>query len=142
VVLSSQRVAMTEAVFNAGKTKEAKAQAANPLIEDGLKLVPNISRVFSKNRELYVYLQAYEREAETTQPLVVYATFFRGAERVRDTRPVIVAEGMDPKSQAVPLKLTIPLEELSNGEYVLQLTVLDSTGQKAAFWQSAIQIVP
>jgi hypothetical protein len=49
---------------------------------------------------------------------------------------------MDPKSKAVPLKLTIPLEELSNGEYVWQLTVLDSTGQKAAFWQSAIEIVP
>jgi VWFA-related protein len=142
VVLSSQRVAMTEAVFNAGKTKEAKAQVANPLIEDGVKLVPNISRVFSKKRELYVYLQAYERDAETTKPLVVYATFFRGAERVLDTRPVIVAESMDPKSKAVPLKLTIPLEELSNGEYVWQLTVLDSTGQKAAFWQSAIEIVP
>lgn len=141
-VLSSQRVAMTEAAFNTGKTKEAKAQVANPLIENGVKLVPNITRVFSKSRELYVYLQAYEREAEATQPLIIYATFFRGAERVLDTRPVIVAEGMDPKSKAVPLKLTIPLRELSSGEYLCQLTILDSTGQKAAFWQSSIRVVP
>jgi hypothetical protein len=142
VVLSSQRVAMTDAVFNAGKTKEAKAQVANPLIEDGVKLVPNITRVFSKSRELYVYLQAYEREATATQPLVAYATFFRATERVLDTRPAIVTEGMDPKSKAVPVKLVVPLEDLANGEYVCQITVLDSTGQKAAFWQSAVKIVP
>ena len=142
VVLGSQRVAMTDAVFNAGKTKEAKAQIANPLIEDGVKLLPNISRVFSKSRELYVYLQAYEREAKVTQPLVVYATFFRGAERVLDTKPVTVTEGMDAKSKAVPLKLTIPLGTLANGEYLCQITILDATGQKAAFWQAPVKIVP
>jgi VWFA-related protein len=141
VVLGSQRVAMEDAVFNAGKTKEAKAQTANPLIEDGVKLIPNITRVFSKGRELYVYLQAYERDAGATQPLVVYATFFRGTERAFDTKPVTVTEGMDPKSKAVPLKLTIPLGDLANGDYVCQITVLDPTTQKAAFWQAPVKIV-
>jgi hypothetical protein len=42
----------------------------------------------------------------------------------------------------VPVKLVVPLEDLANGEYVCQITVLDSTGQKAAFWQSAVKIVP
>jgi hypothetical protein len=76
------------------------------------------------------------------QPLVVYATFFRGDERAFETRPFTVTEGMDPKSKAVPLKLTIPLEGLAAGEYVCQITVLDPTTQKVAFWQAPVRIVP
>jgi hypothetical protein len=132
---------VTAALYNAGKNKEAKAQIANPLIEDGLKLLPSVTRVFGKGQELYVYLQAYEREATATQPLVVFATFFRGAERAFETKPVTGAEGMDPKSKALPLKLTIPLGTLENGDYVCQITVLDATTQKAAFWQTPIKIV-
>jgi VWFA-related protein len=142
VVLSSQRVAMTDALYNAGKNKNDKAQIANPLIENGLKLLPSVTRVFSRGRELYVYLQAYERDAVVMQPLVVYATFFRGDERAFETRPFTVTEGMDPKSKAVPLKLTIPLEGLAAGEYVCQITVLDPTTQKVAFWQAPVRIVP
>src|SRR5262245_58395201 len=81
VVLSGQRVAMTDALFNAGKTKEAREQVANPLIEDGHKLIPSVTRVFSKSRDLYVYLQAYEREATATQPLAAYVTFRQGPDK-------------------------------------------------------------
>jgi hypothetical protein len=142
VVLSSQRVAMTDALYNAGKGKDAKAQVANPLIEGGLKLLPSVTRVFSKGRELYVYLQAYERGAATMQPLIVFATFFREGEKSFETKPFVVEEGMDAKSKAVPLKLTIPLAELVNGEYLCQITVLDPSTEKAAFWQAPLRIVP
>ncbi len=30
-------------------------------MEDGQKLIPSVTRVFTKSREMYVYLQAYER---------------------------------------------------------------------------------
>jgi hypothetical protein len=49
---------------------------------------------------------------------------------------------MDAKSKAVPVKLTIPLGSLAIGDYLCQITVLDSTGQKAAFWQAPLKIVP
>jgi hypothetical protein len=142
IVLGSQRIAMTDALYNAGKGKEEKAQNKNPLIEDGLKLLPSVTRVFSKGRELYVYMQAYEREAETTQPLVVFATFLKGTDRVFETKPVTVREGMDPKSKAVSLRMTIPLGTLSPDEYTCQITVLDPTTQKVSFWQTPIRIVP
>jgi VWFA-related protein len=142
VVLGSQRVAMTDALYNAGKSKEDKAQAKNPLIEDGLKLLPSVTRVFSNNSELYVYMQAYERTAEAMQPLVVFATFFRGTERAFETKPFIVSEGMDPKSKAVPLRMAIPLDDLQPAQYTCQITVLDPTTQKVAFWQAPLRIVP
>jgi len=85
---------------------------------------------------------AYERDALSTPPLIVFATFFRGADRTLETKPVTFSEGMDPKSKAVPLKLTIPLDTLASGEYLCQITVLDPTTQRAAFWQAPVKIVP
>src|SRR6185436_12106962 len=142
VVLSSQRVPMTDALFNAGKDKNAKEQVANPLIENGLKLLPSVTRVFSKTRDLLIYLQAYEREAVAQNPVAVVVAFYKGTEKVFETAPFAVTEGMHPKSKAVPLKLTVPLEELAVGEYVCQVTVLHPAGQKAAFWQAPVKIVP
>jgi hypothetical protein len=142
VVLSSQRTAMQDALFTAGKTKAAREQASNPLIEDGQKLMPSVTRVFSKSRDLYAYLQAYERDAETMQPLAAYVAFFRGDERVFEAMPFVATQGMDPKSKAVPLKLTIPLQGVGEGEYICQITVLDPHAQKVAFWQAPIKVVP
>ena len=142
VVLSGQRVAMSEALFNAGKTKEDRAQIAHPLIEDGHKLIPSVTRVFSRSRNLFVYLQAYERGATATQPLAAFVTFNRGAERVIQRPARVITDGLDPRSKAVPIKLTVPLDDLAPGEYAVQLTVLDTTANKAAFWQSSILVVP
>jgi hypothetical protein len=142
VVLSGQRVAMSEALFNAGRSKDDRAQIANPLIEDGHKLIPSVTRVFSRTRDLYIYLQAYEREATATQPLAVFVTFHRETERAFQLPARIVTDGLDARSKAVPIKVTVPLDDLPPGEYTCQITVLDTTAQKAAFWQSLIFIVP
>src|SRR5580700_3947811 len=62
VVLSGQRVDLKDAIYNASKEKEqVKENAANPLVLNGQKLIPSVTRVFSKSRDLYVYLQAYEQ---------------------------------------------------------------------------------
>jgi hypothetical protein len=141
VVLGTQRVAMTDALFNTGRNKEARAQFANPLIDDGLKLIPSITRVFSRERDLYVYLQAYERETTVMRPLAALVTFYRGAEKAFETRAFTVSAGMDPKSKAVPLRLTVALGDVEPGQYTCQITVLDPGGQKAAFWQAPVRIV-
>jgi hypothetical protein len=142
VVLSSQRVAMTDALFNTGRTKEAREQTSNPLIEDGLKLIPSVTRVFSRSRDLYIYLQAYERDESTMHPLAAVVTFLKDDEVVLESPAFTVTDGMDPKSKAVPFKLALPLGALAPGEYVCQITVLDPMVQKAAFWQAPIKIVP
>src|SRR5213596_3200177 len=63
VVLSSQRIKLTDALFNASKEKD-KSETANPLVQDGQKLIPSVTRVFSKARDMYVYLQAYQPSVE------------------------------------------------------------------------------
>ena len=143
VVLSSQRVDMREALYNATKDKSAAAaaQAANPLVNDGQKLIPSVTRVFSKSREMFVYLQAYERNATTTEPLFAFVTFYRGQTKAFETPPLEVADGLDPKSKALPLKFSLSLSKLPVGEYNCQVTVLNPSGQKVAFWQSPVMLV-
>ena len=48
VVLSSQRVDTRDALYNATKGKQqTKDDAKNPLVQEGLKLIPSVTRVFS-----------------------------------------------------------------------------------------------
>jgi beta-lactamase regulating signal transducer with metallopeptidase domain len=137
VVLSSRRVDMT-GTMDAGN----KMQAANPLVADGRKLIPSVTRVFSKSREMYVYLQAYQREAGNTQPLIAFATFYQGQAKALETAPIEVTQGMDSRSKAVPLSLSISLADLKPGEYTCQVTVRSPITQKTALWQAPIVIEP
>src|SRR5205085_3355235 len=143
VVLSSQRVDLKEALFNAAKDKNAAAaQAANPLVFDGQKLIPSVTRVFSKSRDMYVYLQAYEPGATTVQPVVAFVTFYRGQQKAFETPPLPVTEGIDNRLKTVPLKFSLALNKLNPGRYNCQVTVIDPTGGKASYWQAPIVLVP
>lgn len=142
VVLASQRIDLRDALYSAGKeSAQAVTQAANPLVQDGEKLIPSVTRVFSRSRDMYVYLQAYERGATTTQPLVAFVTFYRGHSKAFETPPLPVTEGLDAKTKAVPLRFSLALSKLPPGKYECQVSVVDPTGQKAAFWQAPVMLV-
>ena len=143
VVLASQRIDLRDSLYSAGKeSAQALAQAANPLVQNGEKLIPSVTRVFSRSRDLYVYLQAYERGATATQPLVAFVTFYRGRSKAFETPPLPVTDGLDMKTKAVPLRFSLALNKLPPGRYNCQVSVVDPTGQKAAFWQAPVMLVP
>jgi VWFA-related protein len=138
VVLSSQRVPLADALFSLQKNN---VQAANPLVSDGQKLIPNVTRVFSRTRSLYVFLQAYERGATSTEPLVAFVTFYRGETKALETPPLPVTDGLEPRSKAVPVRFSIPLESLTPGRYDVQVTVANPAGQKVTFWRAPVVVV-
>ena len=140
VVLSSQRADLKGAIYNALKNKD-QAETTNPLVQDGQKLIPSVTRVFSKSREMYVYLQAYEPAAIVVQPLVAFVSFYRGQTKVFETPPREVAQGMNNRLKTMPVRFDLSLDGLAPGAYNCQVTVLDPTGQKAAFWQAPIVVV-
>jgi VWFA-related protein len=140
VVLSSQRVDLKEAIFNALKTKD-QAEVTNPLVQEGQKLIPSVTRVFSKSRQMYVYLQAYEPDATAIQPLVAFVSFYRGPSKVFETPPRAVSDGLNNRLKTMPLRFDLSLDPLPPGAYNCQVTVLDPAGQKAAFWQAPIMVV-
>jgi VWFA-related protein len=143
VVLSGQRIDQKDAIYNAEKAKEqAKNNAANPLVLNGQKIVPSVTRVFSKSRDLYVYLQAYEQAATTVEPLIAFVSFYQGQTKVFETQPMEVASAMPNSLKTMPLRFSIGLNPLPAGEYDCQITVLDPASAKSTFWQAPITLVP
>ena len=140
VVLSGQRVEMKDALYDAMKGKdEAKAVAANPLVVDGRKLIPSVTRVFSKGRSLYVYLQAYE-QASMSRPVVAYVSLYKDQQKVFETQPIAVTPAATAKLSALPLTFDVALADLVAGRYDCQVTILDPTDGKATFWQAPIEV--
>ncbi len=139
VVLGSQREPLSDAIYTVQKNA---ALQVNPLVYDGHKLLPSVTRVFSRSRELYVYLQAYQRGATTTQPMMVFVTLYRGDEKVFESTPTTVLDGINERSKAVPMRLTIPLKDVPPGGYECQVTVIEPTGQKVNFWRAPIAVIP
>ena len=143
VVLSGQRVDLKNAIYDAMKGKDAaKAVAADPLVVNGAKLVPSVTRVFSKQRELFVYLQAYEQGVTPPTPMVATVSFYQGQSKVFETAPIAVTPPATSRLGMAPLSFSIGLKELPPGTYDCQVNVIDPAGGKGTFWQAPIVVVP
>lgn len=140
VVLSGQREAVTDSIYNV--KQKIDSTNVDPLVLNGQKLIPSVTRVFSKTRDLYVFLQAYEHTDPTPVPMVGYVSLYQGQTKVYETAPVAVIEQTQDRAKAVPLRFDLPLEKIPPGHYDCQVTVLDPNGQKAAFWQAPIVVIP
>jgi VWFA-related protein len=140
VVLSYQREDLAAAVATAERDK--KLLAANPLVENNRKLIPSVTRVFRKDQEMYVYLEAYQPAAASTQPMIASVSFYRGKVKAFETEPLRVTEGLDAKSKAVPVRFSLPLAKLQPGRYTCQVSVLDPTAQRFAFWRAPVVLLP
>ena len=138
VVLSSQRVSLKDAIYNVAPDK-GKADSVNPLVENGQKMIPSVTRVFRKDQHLYVYLQAYEQDAASVRPLVAFVTVYRGEQKAIESEPIETREASG-RLKTVALQFVIPLEKLVPGRYNCQVTVLDPNGGRAAFWQTPVMI--
>lgn len=142
VVLSSQRVDSRDALYNAVSAKaQAKAAAVNPLVTDGKKLIPSVTRVFSKDRAIFVYLQGYEQPAGV-KPLVAFVSLYQKDSRVFETQPIAVTPQSSTAIEPVPLSFDISPASLPAGKYDCQVSVLDPTGQKSTFWRGPLLIAP
>src|ERR1700733_9917856 len=143
VVLSSQRVDMKDALFNAEKNKNReKEEQVNPLVQNGQKLIPSVTRVFRQGQNMYVYLQAYEQGLPAVQPLVAFVSFYNEQTKAFETQPMEMTQGMNNRLQTMPFSFSIPLNQVPPGDYNCQISVLDPTGKKASFWQAQVKVIP
>lgn len=140
VILSSQNLNPKNALYNTVK-KNAKEEAVNPLVQNGEKLIPSATRVFRRNQDLYIYLQAYQQYAPKERPLVAYVSFYRRDKKQYETRPIEITQGRKDELRTISLRFHIPLAHLPLGEYECQVSVLDPDGGKAAFWRAPILVI-
>jgi hypothetical protein len=151
VVLSSQRVSTTDALFNTVHGKQSvKNDSANPLMQDGQKLIPSVTRVFRSDKDLYVFLQAYtappsqttpSTAAAQTGPLMGYVSLYSGGQLVLTSKMLSAAPLASTRLGVTPFTFTIPLGTLKTANYECQVTVLDAEQHRVAFWQGPMRVV-
>ena len=147
VVLSSQRVDLKDALYDAAKAKDrAKEAIVNPLVQDGRKLVPSVTRVFNTGREIYVFLQAYKPAASAgqlvTKPLMGFVSLYQEGTKVLETPPIAVMPGAATRLGVTPLSFSVATTGLNPGDYDCQITVVDPSTAKTTFWRAPIRLVP
>ncbi len=149
VVISSQRVNLNDAIYNASKAKDtAKNNAVDPLVQDGKRLIPSVTRVFSTGHEIYVSFQAYKPPpaatppAPDTQPLFAFVTLYQGGKKMYETPPESIVPSATSRLGTMRLNFDLGVDNLPRGSYDCQVTVIDPSTQKAAFWRASITLVP
>jgi VWFA-related protein len=140
VILSNQREKLEAAIGGAGPGR--RLLNASPLVQGGEKLVPSVTRVFRKDQEMFVFLEAYEPTSETTQPLIATLSFYRGKVKAFESAPLQISDGLNPMTKAVALRFSVPLSKLEVGRYTCQVTVLNPSAQRFAFWRSPMTLLP
>jgi VWFA-related protein len=146
VVLSSQRVDSKDALFDASKrAARDKEEAVNPLVQQGRKLVPSVTRVFNKGHDIYVYLQAYKQTPQGEQPdgkpLFAYVSLYSQGNKLFETAPAAVIPNPASRLGTMPLTFSLGVNQLPPGQYDCQVTVIDPTTQKTSFWRAPILLV-
>jgi VWFA-related protein len=137
VILGEQFASAANALFTV--RQKISGDEANPLVIDGRRLIPAVTRVFSGARPLIVFLHAYQ-DAPESRPLVATASLYSGDGIALDGEPAAFDRSWNAASKAVPIRLTIPLDRVTDGSYVLQITILDPSGRRATFWRTPIVI--
>jgi len=143
VILSSQREAISAAVGAADNNK--KLLSNDPLIQDGQKVVPSITRVFRTDQTLYVYFEVYDPSVDPDQKtpnLYAAIDLLQGARKVYTSRPVRVDKLITSRPGVAPFSFQIPLNRLQPGEYISQVDVIDQLGRKFAFPRNSLVVLP
>jgi VWFA-related protein len=143
LVLASQREPVSAAVGVADK-RAASRQGNHPLVRDGQKLVPSVTRAFRRDQTLYVYLEVYSPgvEAESRKPSVAATVgFYAGNKKVFESAAIRSSDWLDGRGKTVPLQLQLSLKDLPAGNYTTQVNIIDEAGRKFAFPRAGVAIL-
>jgi hypothetical protein len=147
LVLSNQRQAVTGQV--GGVKNDKKLVAANPLIEEGQKLVPNVTQVFRPGQTMLVYLEVYDPTIPAQLPenfraadVQASLAFYSETKKVFQTDPLRVSKLFPNRNGTLPVRITVPLANIPPGRYICQLNLVDELGRKFAFPRKLFAVLP
>src|SRR5262249_16935575 len=112
-----------------------KGKTDNPLVRDGVQLLPNLTHVVGKDQKLFFYYEVYDPgESNGAAPqLRTSLAFYRGKVKVLET-PVVARTAIDaPDRKAVLLQFEVPAEGFKPGLYTCQINIIDTVAQKFDF---------
>jgi VWFA-related protein len=146
IIWSNQREPLTAAVGTAEKFTK-KTVAANPLIVGEEKVVPNITKVFRHNQNLYVSFDVYDAlpdpaNTKARKVKVSMSWFNQKGDKAFDVGPLDFTQVADTRPEAVPVNIQVPLKDIAPGKYTCQINVVDEAGRKFAFPRTTLVVAP
>ncbi|MEN6605802.1 MAG: VWA domain-containing protein, partial [Bryobacteraceae bacterium] len=141
VVWANQREAVKAAVGSAGRND--KAFKKHPLVQEGYKLIPSITKVVRKDQKLYVYFEVYgDSKAASAPDVETTVSVFRGKVKAFESKPLHLTVDSGKNSGILTAEIELPLDQLDPGSYVCQVNVVDLSNRKFVFRRSPLVLLP
>jgi hypothetical protein len=146
MILSNQRDPIASEV--AGVKNSKKLVQNNPLIADGKKLVPNVTKVFRVNQNMLAYVEVYDpsipdfmpenfRRAGVSASLALY----KDDKKVFESSAVRANRLSDTRPGTLPVWLQMSMAKIPPGKYDAQVNLIDEFGKKFAFPRSSLAVL-
>jgi hypothetical protein len=139
VVWSNQKEPLSASVGSAGASK--KLLEAHPLVDNGQKLVPDITRVFRKDQKLYVYFEVYDPGTEASPSVTAELTMFRDKAKAFESAPIRVTKPKSGRANTLAFEFQMPLANIPPGRYTCQVSVIDEQARKFGYARSPLVIL-
>jgi hypothetical protein len=118
-----------------------RGRTVNPLVRDGVQLLPNLTRAVSRSQNVYVYFEVYDASLAGGAPDVrTTLAFYRNNVKVYETPVADRVTIDDPARRAVLFRLEVPAAAFTPGAYICQVNVIDAVAGRVAFPRFAFQV--
>ena len=125
---------VSSVVMSTQVQKAAAGRSDNPLVRDGVQLLPNLTRAVGRNQKVYFYYEVYDPALTAQSPdLRTSLAFYRGGVKVFET-PMVQRTMMDEEARkAVVFQFEVPAEQFKPGTYTCQINIVDAIASTVAF---------
>ncbi len=123
---------------------QGRARTDNPLIRDGVEILPSLSHVVDRSQKMYFYYEVYEPEAPAggTPSLKTSLAFYRGTVKVFET-PLVERTNLDAADRrAAIFQFEVPAAAFAPGLYTCQVNIIDDAAGRFAFPRLALYVRP
>jgi hypothetical protein len=132
--LRDNAMKVSPVVMSTQVQKAAAGKTDNPLVRDGVQLLPNLTRVVTKNQNVYFYYEVYDPALVEQAPhLRTSMAFYRGDVKVFETPMVERMTVDEPSRHAVVFQFEVPASSFKAGAYTCQINIIDTVATKASF---------
>ena len=133
--LKQSAMKVSSVVLSTQLQPAAKGKTDNPLVRDGVQLLPNLTHVVGKDQKLFFYYEVYDPgQANGAAPQIrTSLAFYRGRVKVFET-PVVERTTIDvPDRRAALFQFEVPADSFTPGLYTCQINIIDAVSGKFEF---------
>jgi len=114
----------------------------NPLVREGVELLPSLTHVVDRDQKMYFYYEVYEPQTAPggSALLKTSLAFYRGSVKVFET-PLVERSDLDAADRRAALfQFEVPADAFKPGLYTCQVNIIDDVAGRFAFPRLALYV--